>query len=107
MNPTNWSELKQIFTRKFAEQTQKEWEAVFDGTDSCVTPVIPLSVEDNRPIAQLRGSPGLDIADPKAEGLKPGSGMEEVLTAWMGWNRGREYTVDGKGTVKVHRSAKL
>src|SRR5579859_1663854 len=46
-DPTNWKQLKQIFTKKFAEKTQIEWQRVFDGTDSCVTPVIPLSIEEN------------------------------------------------------------
>jgi alpha-methylacyl-CoA racemase len=107
MDPSNWHELKEIFTRKFMEKNQKEWERIFDGTDSCVTPVIPMSTEDNRPIAGLSGSPGLDVTDPKTEALLPGAGMEEALGSWMGWVKGREYTVDSKGTARVAGSSKL
>lgn len=107
MDPSNWHELKEIFTRKFMEKSQKKWETIFDGTDSCVTPVVPMSTEDNRPIAGLSGSPGLDVADPKAEALLPGGGMEEALRSWMGWVKGREYTVDNKGTVRVAGISKL
>lgn len=107
MNPSNWHQLKELFTRKFRERNQKEWEGIFDGTDSCVTPLIPMSTEDNRPIAGLSGSPGLNVADPRVEALLPGEGMEEALGSWMGWVKGREYTVDSKGTVKVAGLAKL
>jgi alpha-methylacyl-CoA racemase len=107
MDQNNWHELKEIFARKFGERSQREWEGVFDGTDSCVTPVIPLSVEDNRPVAGLRGSPGLDVGAPKGDALKPGSGMENALQSWMGWSRGREYNVDGKGIVRLAGSAKF
>src|SRR5579862_6853116 len=42
----SWPQLREIFTQKFAEKTQREWEDIFDGTDSCVTPIVPLSAKD-------------------------------------------------------------
>ncbi|MEN8114159.1 MAG: CaiB/BaiF CoA-transferase family protein [Actinomycetota bacterium] len=38
-----WPELHRVFAARFAERTRAEWESVFDGTDSCVTPVLSLS----------------------------------------------------------------
>ncbi|KAJ8605737.1 hypothetical protein MRB53_041378 [Persea americana] len=32
--------LRKVFTARFLEKTRAEWEAIFDGTDACVTPVL-------------------------------------------------------------------
>jgi alpha-methylacyl-CoA racemase len=103
----NWPELRNIFTRKFAEKTQQEWRTVFDGTDSCVTPVVPLTSNDNRPIAHLSASPSLPVENPKIEMLKAGTGTEEVLLEWIGWHSGEDYQIDDKGSVTITSSAKL
>jgi hypothetical protein len=89
------------------EKTQDEWEHIFEGTDSCVTPVMRLSTEDSRPVAMLSGSPSLDIAHPKLRMLKAGEGATEVLKGWLRWSVGREYVVDTDGTVKIASNAKL
>ena len=102
-----WSELREIFTRKFMQRTQHEWETVFDGTDSCVTPVVPLTSDDNRPIAHLSASPGLAVENPKFEMLEAGAGMEEVLLEWIGWHSGKDYQIDGNGSVTTPDFAKL
>ena len=102
-----WPELRELFTKKFLDKTQREWENIFDGTDSCVTPVIPLVSEKNRPIAHLSASPSLAVEDPKLEMLKAGTGTEEVLSEWINWFSGRDYEIDGKGTVAVVNSVKL
>jgi alpha-methylacyl-CoA racemase len=94
-----WSELRDMFTKKFLEKTQEEWETVFDGTDSCVTPLVPLTPEDNRPIAHLSVSPSLPIEDPKVEMLQAGTGTEDVLREWIGWHSGRDYQIDAMGSV--------
>ncbi|XP_026855188.2 alpha-methylacyl-CoA racemase isoform X1 [Electrophorus electricus] len=42
MSISDWPELKRTFTQVFAKKTQAEWSDIFDGTDACVTPVLPL-----------------------------------------------------------------
>ncbi|KAI9843392.1 MAG: hypothetical protein M1837_006418 [Sclerophora amabilis] len=68
--PATWPQLRAIFTRLFKTRTRREWEAVFDGTDACVTPVLDHGeLEDGgyeqRPAVALKRSPGLAIAKPK------------------------------------------
>jgi len=105
---SKWGELREIFTKIFLGKTQKEWEREFDGTDSCVTAVVPLAPEDHRPIAKLSHSPSLEVTKPKIEFLKAGDGTKEVLQEWMGWRDREDYTVDEKGTVNITRTtAKL
>ncbi|TKA51255.1 hypothetical protein B0A49_10447, partial [Cryomyces minteri] len=106
-------------------KSRAEWEAVFDGTDACCTPVLTYpELErggfDQRPPVTLKGSPGIAIADgenerPAAEGvgigiegegwvskgLPPGKDGEEKLAKWMGWMRGRQYDLVDGGLVKV------
>lgn len=103
----NWDELRQLFTKKFLEKSQAEWETRFDGTDSCVTPVIPLTAEDNRPIAGLSESPSLDVHCPKLEILMAGSGTNEVLKDWIGWTPERDFIVEANGTVKIAGRSRL
>ncbi len=40
MDRSTWPTLKQHFADLFATRTRDEWEAVFDGTDACVSPVL-------------------------------------------------------------------
>jgi alpha-methylacyl-CoA racemase len=103
---SQWNELRRIFTEKFGEKTQKEWTEVFDGTDACVTPVIPLSNKDNRPLAGFSESPGLDIPTLKPGVLEAGTGGSEVLKEWLGWTK-RDFMVDSKGTIRVKSKANL
>ncbi len=39
----NWPELRKTLAEAFAGRTQAEWTEVFDGTDACVSPVLPLA----------------------------------------------------------------
>jgi alpha-methylacyl-CoA racemase len=39
----NWPELHKTLAETFAQRTQAEWTDVFDGTDACVSPVLPLA----------------------------------------------------------------
>jgi alpha-methylacyl-CoA racemase len=87
--------------------TQREWEEIFDGTDACVTPVVALSTEDNRPIARLSQSPGLDVANLRAEILEPGNGASGVLNEWMGWTNGWDYCIDEQGTISTLSRSRL
>jgi alpha-methylacyl-CoA racemase len=42
-------------TQKFATKTQAEWSEIFDGTDACVAPILPLSEAVNHPHVAARG----------------------------------------------------
>ena len=104
---SQWETLRDLFTRKLSQKTQREWEEIFDRTDSCVTPVLPLTANDTRPIARLCDSPGRDLRDLKPEMLRHGSGTKEVLKAWVGWTPERDYFVDANGTVNITSRSKL
>jgi alpha-methylacyl-CoA racemase len=41
-DPKNYPLLKQVLTDAFKQRTQAQWCEVFDGTDACVAPVLPL-----------------------------------------------------------------
>jgi alpha-methylacyl-CoA racemase len=128
-DPSNWPALRTLFTKTFKSKARKEWEAIFDGTDACCTPVFSQrELEsmgfDQRPAVTLRDSPGLALADGSAEepdvavraakgqgigvlglgweekGLSPGVGGEEILDQWLGWKRGRQFDVVNGGLVR-------
>lgn len=129
LDKRTWEEQRKAFTRLFKQKTRTEWEKIFDGTDACVTPVLTQgeleeSGFDQRPIVTLKGSPGRAISDGDADtrppatgagigvegngwttpGLRPGEGGEEVLSQWMGWNKGRHYEVKEGGLELVDKS---
>jgi alpha-methylacyl-CoA racemase len=49
-----YDELRTVITEKFATRTQAEWCAVFDGTDACVAPIIPLTEAFEHPHIKAR-----------------------------------------------------
>ncbi|KAJ5191521.1 Isopenicillin N epimerase component 2 [Penicillium cinerascens] len=113
----NWPVLRDIFTRRFKEKTRAEWEAVFDGTDACATPVLEhgelqASGYEQRPAVHLSRTPSLPIkADEGAwtgGGLVPGDGGEETLQAWMGWEPNQDFLAREDGAlVSIDGRAKL
>ncbi len=131
-----WPELARIFTDKFKAKTRTEWEAVFDGTDACVAPVLdydelqtdPAREGDQRPAVTLRDTPWYAVhqdasrasdADRgqgkgvEGEGYLPtlldvGEGGDAVLGAWLGWQRGTHYEdKKGRGLALVNDKAKI
>lgn len=121
-----WPELRDVFTKTFKSKTRDEWERIFDGTDACCTPIftqaeLEKAGHDQRPIVTLKSSPAFAITQSPAEGrtpaegqgpgvegsgwttagLRPGVGGEQVLSHWMGWNKGREYDVVEGGLQRV------
>ncbi|KAF1942310.1 alpha-methylacyl-CoA racemase-like protein [Clathrospora elynae] len=129
-NKADWPKLKDFFTTEFRKRTRAEWEAIFDGTDACCTPVFThadLEAQgfDQRPAVTLKSTPGYAIHEGDDErsaaegqgigwegsgwsekGLKPGDGGEDTLARWMGWSRGRHY-VEEKGGLVWKDAAKL
>ncbi|KAJ0114954.1 lpha-methylacylracemase [Diaporthe amygdali] len=84
-----WPEMRATFETIFGSRTRDEWEAVFDGTDACCTPVFDYAElegagegreGDQRPIVTLRETPCLAVdsgprpstADAVSRGQGPG-----------------------------------
>ena len=92
------AELRRQITDAFAARTQAEWSEVFEGTDACVAPVLPLTEAMEHPHMTARGvfveqegvrqpapaprfsrtTAGLPSPPP----VKPGIDTREALTAW-------------------------
>jgi alpha-methylacyl-CoA racemase len=49
-------ELREVIAKRFKEKTQAEWSAVFDGTDACVAPILPMSEAVDHPHIKERGT---------------------------------------------------
>ena len=53
-DPANWPALRKLLTETFRQRTQAEWTEVFDGSDACVSPVLPLA--SDHPHLAARGT---------------------------------------------------
>jgi len=51
----HWPAMAADFTAIFATRTQQEWEAIFDGTDACVSPVLSMREAMAHPANAARG----------------------------------------------------
>jgi alpha-methylacyl-CoA racemase len=56
MDRSTWEGLRKTFADAFASRTQKEWAAVFDGTDACVAPVATMQESLSHPHLAARGT---------------------------------------------------
>ncbi|KAJ5955315.1 hypothetical protein N7501_009594 [Penicillium viridicatum] len=106
----NWPVLREMFTRKFKEKTRAEWEALFDGTDACATPVLEQrELEEGgyeqRPVVHLVSTPGVPILADKGGwtggGMLPGDGGVDKLREWVGWEHGKDFEVREDGVFVV------
>src|SRR4051794_1714311 len=97
-DPANHAELRRLIADAVLGRSQAEWVEVFDGTDACVAPVLPMSEAFHHPHLVARGtfverdgatqpapaprfsrtSPTLSSAPPST----PGEHTREALTAW-------------------------
>jgi len=91
-------ELRSVIAARFLEKSQSEWSAIFDGTDACVAPILPMSEAVHHPHIKERGvfveRDGLVQPAPAPRfsrtestlGLPPapaaGAHTREALTAW-------------------------
>lgn len=105
---TNWPVLRAAFSQRFREKTRAEWEAIFDGTDACATPVLEqneleASGFEQRPAVHLTETPALPAAADDGAwsggGLVPGTGGQQTLQVWLGWEKGRHYGVRSDGVL--------
>ncbi|MFZ2965271.1 MAG: CaiB/BaiF CoA-transferase family protein [Rhodoglobus sp.] len=92
-----WPALRAILARTFAARTQAEWTSLFDGTDACVSPVLPLDGVAQHPHNAARGTytvhEGLLQPAPAPRfsrtparlttpPVRPGANTVEALGAW-------------------------
>jgi len=96
-DPSAWPALRDLLTRRFRERTQAEWVEVFEGSDACVAPVLPLTeaarhphlaaretyverdgVLQPAPAPRFSRTPATLGTGPSA----PGGGTREALEAW-------------------------
>ena len=97
MERERWPETKARFAAAFATKTRAEWEAVFDGTDACVAPVLapweaaghphhrargtfvdPGGVLQPGPVPRFSKTPGAVSRPPSF----PGADTDDALRAW-------------------------
>ncbi|KAG0156171.1 Isopenicillin N-CoA epimerase, putative [Penicillium digitatum] len=112
-----WPALREIFIRRFKEKTRVEWEAVFDRTDACATPVLEQAEleEDGyeqRPSVHLVSTPAAPILADRGGwsggGLLPGDGGADTLGEWVGWQPGRDFEIRKDGAfVAVNPKSKI
>jgi alpha-methylacyl-CoA racemase len=96
-DPANLRAIREALTARFKERTQAEWAEVFDGTDACVAPVVPLSDAPDHPHLAARQTfvapDGVIQPAPAprfsrtASAIRsapplPGEHTREALTAW-------------------------
>ncbi|HEY0644551.1 MAG TPA: CaiB/BaiF CoA-transferase family protein [Nocardioides sp.] len=55
-DPANHAAIREALTTRFKEKSQAEWAEVFDGTDACVAPVVPLADAPRHPHLAARGT---------------------------------------------------
>ncbi|BBB01628.1 putative fatty acid-CoA racemase [Actinacidiphila reveromycinica] len=55
-DPARWPELREAVAARFRTRTRTEWTGVFDGTDACVAPVLPLGGAAEHPHLAARGT---------------------------------------------------
>lgn len=53
---TRWGELREAVAARFKSRTQREWTAVFEGSDACVAPVLSLREAPHHPHLAARGT---------------------------------------------------
>lgn len=94
---SQWPALRELFAGRFRERTQAEWTSVFDGSDACCAPVLPLTEAAGHPHLQARGTyvdrdgvlqpapaPRFSrtAATLSSGPTTPGQNTREALTAW-------------------------
>jgi alpha-methylacyl-CoA racemase len=93
----HWPALKRRFGEAFATRTRDEWEAIFEGTDACVSPVLSLTEAPQHRYNTARGvfverdgvmqpapAPRFSLtpAEVGARPPLPGEHTEEILADW-------------------------
>ena len=87
-----WPELKERFAEIFRKRTRDEWTEVFDGTETCVTPVLGLREATAHPhniardtfieadgVVQPAPAPRFSRTEPE---IRPAPDLDETLARW-------------------------
>lgn len=113
-DPANHAAIRAALTARFAECTQAEWAAVFDGTDACVAPVVRLADAPDHPHLAARGTfvapegvtqpapaPRFSRTSPSISSppALPGEHTREALAAWG--IDGVDALIDGGAAVQT------
>lgn len=92
-----WPALRKVLAETFVTKTQAEWTTLFDGTEACVAPVVPMNEAAQHPHNLARGTyverDGLLQAAPAPRfsgtpaalttaPVRAGANTTEALTAW-------------------------
>ena len=108
-----WPRMHQLFDERFRQKTRSEWEAIFDGLDACVTPVLEYAElerahYEQRPLVHLQESPAKPVKAPwKGKILKLGDGGIEALSKWYGLEEGKDFELDDQGVLIYSKRSKL
>ncbi|HET6985413.1 MAG TPA: CoA transferase, partial [Kribbella sp.] len=91
----NWPALRKLLSETFRQRTQAEWTAVFEGSDACVTPVLPLAADhphlvargtfvDHDGVRQAAPAPRFDRTPTSLDRppARPGQHTREALADW-------------------------
>jgi alpha-methylacyl-CoA racemase len=97
-DPANLPELRRLLADTIASGTQEEWVEIFEGSDACVAPVVPLSEAPAHPHLAARGTfverdgltqpapaPRFSRTEPTlthAPAAVPGAHTRDALLAW-------------------------
>ncbi len=97
-DPANHDELRRLIAQAVRSRTQAEWVQVFDGTDACVAPVLPLTEAFHHPhlaaretfverggVTEPAPAPRFSRTSPTLTTPPPataGQDTREALTAW-------------------------
>lgn len=94
-DPAQWPELRKVLTETFRQRTQAEWAELFDGSDACVTPVLPPAAEhphlvargtfvDHHGVRQAAPAPRFDRTPTSLDRppARPGEHTREALADW-------------------------
>jgi alpha-methylacyl-CoA racemase len=97
-DPANHAQLRQLIVDAVRGRTQADWVEIFEGTDACVAPVLPLTEAFHHPHLVARGTyverdgvtepapaPRFSRTEPTLSTpppTKPGQHTTEALTAW-------------------------
>jgi alpha-methylacyl-CoA racemase len=96
-DPSQWDALRKVLEETFLGKTQAEWTALFDGTESCVAPVVPIDEAAAHPHNVARGTyveheglvqpaPAPRFSETPANlttaPVKAGTNTAEALAAW-------------------------
>ncbi len=94
-DPANWPALRKLLGETFRQRSQAEWAELFNGSDACVAPVLPLAADhphlvargtfvDHYGVRQAAPAPRFDRTPTSLDRppARPGRHTREALADW-------------------------